>query len=76
MVDGVRPDLHRYCARLTGSVIDGEDIVQEALAKGFYALSQMSETPPLRPWLFRIAHNAAMDHLKSHAHKTLSLIHI
>jgi RNA polymerase sigma factor (sigma-70 family) len=69
MVEGIRPELHRYCARLTGSVIEGEDIVQDALAKAFYALSQEAEVPELRPWLFRIAHNRAMDFLKSHGHK-------
>lgn len=69
MVEGLRPELHRYCARLTGSVIEGEDIVQEALAKGFYTLSLYPEAPPLRPWLFRIAHNAAIDFLKSHGHR-------
>ena len=67
LVDGVRPELHRYCARLTGSVIDGEDIVQETFAKAFYALSLSAEVPSLRPWLFRIAHNTALDFLKSHA---------
>ncbi len=69
LVDEVRPELHRYCARLTGSVIDGEDIVQDTLAKAFYALSLSAEVPQLRPWLFRIAHNAALDFLKSHAKK-------
>ncbi len=69
IVDGVRPELHRYCARLTGSVIDGEDIVQDTLARAFYALSLSPDVPPLRPWLFRIAHNAAIDFLKSHARK-------
>jgi RNA polymerase sigma-70 factor (ECF subfamily) len=69
MVAGVRPELHRYCARLTGSVIEGEDIVQDTLAKAFYALSLSPEVPPLRPWLFRIAHNAAIDFLKSHGRK-------
>src|SRR5579883_301183 len=69
MVADVRPDLHRYCARLTGSVVDGEDIVQDALAKAFYALAQQHEPPPLRPWLFRIAHNQAMDWLKSHGRR-------
>lgn len=68
-VKEIRPDLHRYCARLTGSVIEGEDIVQEALARGFYALSLNPETPPLRPWLFKIAHHAALDFLKSHGRK-------
>ena len=33
----MRPKLHRYCARMTGSVIDGEDIVQDALMKAFVA---------------------------------------
>jgi RNA polymerase sigma-70 factor, ECF subfamily len=69
LVAGVRPELHRYCARLTGSVIEGEDIVQDTLAKAFYALSLSPEVPPLRPWLFRIAHNAALDFLKSHGHR-------
>lgn len=69
MVGDVRPELHRYCARLTGSVIEGEDIVQDTLARAFYALSLSEEVPPLRPWLFRIAHNAAMDFLKSHGTK-------
>jgi RNA polymerase sigma factor (sigma-70 family) len=69
MVEAVRPELHRYCARLTGSVIEGEDIVQDVLAKAFYALSLQAEVPPLRPWLFRIAHNQAVDFLKSHGRK-------
>lgn len=73
MVESVRPELHRYCARLTGSVIEGEDIVQEALAKAFYALSLSTDVPPLRPWLFRIAHNAAIDFLKSHGKKSMDL---
>jgi RNA polymerase sigma factor (sigma-70 family) len=69
LVDRVRPELHRYCARLTGSVIEGEDIVQETLARAFYTLSLSAEAPPLRPWLFKIAHNAALDFLKSHGRK-------
>src|SRR5450432_3590147 len=73
MVADVRPELHRYCARLTGSVIEGEDIVQETLAKAFYALSLSPDVPPLRPWLFRIAHNAAIDFLKSHGHRYLDV---
>lgn len=64
LVDDIRPELHRYCARMTGSVFDGEDVVQETLAKAYFALGQMLQPPNLRPWLFRIAHNTAMDYLK------------
>jgi RNA polymerase sigma factor (sigma-70 family) len=64
MVAELRPELHRYCSRLVGSAIDGEDDVQEALAKAFYALGVEVEVPPLRPWLLRIAHNTAIDFLR------------
>jgi len=64
LVDEVRPELHRYCARMTGSIADGEDVVQDALARAYYELSELKELPPLRPWLFRIAHNRAIDYLR------------
>ena len=64
LIEGIRPDLHRYCARMTGSVADGEDIVQDTLARAYYALSEMEAVPELRPWLFKIAHNRALDHLR------------
>jgi len=50
-----------------GSVIDGEDVVQDTLARAFVALDGLSEVPPLRAWLFRIAHNRALDLLRSRA---------
>ena len=62
LVEHVRPELHRYCTRMTGSAADGEDVVQETLARAYYELSQLKEMPALRPWLFRIAHNRAIDH--------------
>jgi RNA polymerase sigma-70 factor, ECF subfamily len=68
LVGELRPALHRYCARLVGSAVDGEDVVQDALAKAFYAIALESEPPPLRPWLFRIAHNTAIDFLRRYEH--------
>jgi RNA polymerase sigma factor (sigma-70 family) len=64
LVAEIRPDLHRYCARMTGSVIEGEDVVQDTLARAFYELSELKEPPKLRAWLFRIAHNRALDFLR------------
>jgi RNA polymerase sigma factor (sigma-70 family) len=60
----VRPELHRYCARLMGSVIDGEDVVQDTLLRALVALQDLEDVPPLRPWLFRVAHNRALDLLR------------
>lgn len=62
LVADVRPELHRYCTRMTGSVTEGEDIVQETLARAYFEISQLTTLPALRPWLFRIAHNRAIDH--------------
>jgi RNA polymerase sigma factor (sigma-70 family) len=63
----LQPELHRYCARLMGSVIDGEDVVQDTLLRAAVALQDLEEAPPLRPWLFRIAHNRALDLLRGRA---------
>src|SRR5258707_12529919 len=63
LVADLRPELHRYCARVTGSVADGEDIVQETLARAYYLLPEMNQMPAFRPWLFRIAPNRALDNL-------------
>ena len=60
----LRPKLHRFCARMTGSVIDGEDIVQEAILKAMEASSQIETIANPEGWLFRIAHNAALDFLR------------
>ena len=61
----LRPSLHRYCARMTGSVMDGEDVVQEALFEAYRKLDQFDQNRPLKPWLFRIAHNRCIDFLRS-----------
>ena len=65
----LRPKLHRYCARMTGSVIDGEDVVQEAIVKALEALSGAGSIVHPEGWLFRIAHNAALDFLRHRARR-------
>ena len=62
----LRPRLHRYCARMTGSVMDGEDIVQETLFQAYRKLDSFDNTRDLTPWLFRIAHNRCIDLLRRH----------
>jgi RNA polymerase sigma-70 factor, ECF subfamily len=60
----LRPRLHRYCSRMTGSVMDGEDVVQDALFEAYRKLDQYDDSRPLGPWLFRIAHNRCIDLLR------------
>src|SRR5947207_11286505 len=63
-ISTLRPSLHRYCARMTGSVMDGEDVVQEALIEAYRKLDQFDESRPLKQWLFRIAPNRSNDFLR------------
>src|SRR5215203_1721600 len=60
----LRPKLHRYCARMVGSVIDGEDVLQDALIKAMQAFPAAGDIGNPEGWLFRIAHNTALDFLR------------
>jgi RNA polymerase sigma-70 factor, ECF subfamily len=61
---GIRPRLHRFCARMLGSAIDGEDVAQEAALKALEAFPRQSDIRNLEAWVFRIARNTALDFLR------------
>ena len=67
LVGELRPVLHRYCARMAGSAVDGEDIVQDALIKALSALPNVSVIGNPEGWIFRIAHNTALGFLRRRA---------
>ena len=60
----MRPKLHRYCARMVGSVIDGEDVLQDALIKAVEAWPAAGPIQNPEGWLFKVAHNTALDFLR------------
>ena len=43
-ITAIRPSLHRYCTRMTGSILDGEDVVQEALVQAYRKLDAFDES--------------------------------
>jgi RNA polymerase sigma-70 factor (ECF subfamily) len=63
-LEGLRPELHRYCARMVGSAADGEDVVQDAMIKAYNALPSVGVVVNFEGWLFRIAHNTALDFVR------------
>lgn len=63
----LRPRLHRYCARMTGSSVDGEDVLQDALIKALQAREEGAEVENIGGWLMRIAHNTSLDFLRRRA---------
>ena len=54
LLAAMRPKLHRYCARMVGSVIDGEDVLQDSLIKAVESYASAGG----------IAHNTALDFLR------------
>jgi RNA polymerase sigma-70 factor (ECF subfamily) len=48
-ITSIRPSLHRYCARMTGSILDGEEVVQETLFHAYRKLDTFDESRPLKP---------------------------
>jgi RNA polymerase sigma-70 factor, ECF subfamily len=67
----LRPRLHRYCARMTGSAVNGEDVLQDTLVKALHARAEGAEVDNLEGWLFRIAHNASLDFLRGRSRSTV-----
>lgn len=66
-----RPRLHRYCARMTGSAVDGEDVLQDTLVKALRAYSEDTTVDNLEAWLLRIAHNTSLDFLRRRSRITV-----
>jgi len=53
--------LYRYCRSIVHHDADAQDALQSTLASAFVALKRGQRDAPLRPWLFRIAHNEAIS---------------
>ena len=67
----LRPRLHRYCARMTGSTVDGEDVLQDTLVKALSTRAEGAKVDNLEGWVFRIAHNTSLDLLRRGSRNTV-----
>jgi RNA polymerase sigma factor (sigma-70 family) len=53
-----------FCRHLLGSREDAEDVLQEVLAAAFNAILADDRPINVRPWLYRIARNRSLNHLR------------
>jgi RNA polymerase sigma-70 factor, ECF subfamily len=74
LIQEIRPELHRYVAHMIGSALDAEDVVQETLIKAHDSLALLNAKSNVRGWLFRVAHNKAMDQLRRYSNQPLELL--
>src|SRR3954463_2858255 len=56
--------IHRYCRSLPRSTQEAEDVKQEVFVLAISALRRGAEPDMFRAWLYRVAHNACMSHLR------------
>ncbi|WP_031523692.1 RNA polymerase subunit sigma-70 [Streptomyces sp. NRRL F-5123] len=64
LVEPHRKWLHLHCYRMVGSYDDAEDLVQETLLKAWRDRSGFEGRAAVRTWLYRIATNVCIDHLR------------
>ncbi len=56
-----RTELHRHCYRMTGSLDDADDLLQETLFRAWRGLGTYAGRSSFRAWLYRIATNRSID---------------
>jgi RNA polymerase sigma factor (sigma-70 family) len=64
LTEPYRRELIAYCYRLTGTLTEAEDMVQEAFLRAFKALETFEGRASLRAWLYKIAHNLCLNHVQ------------
>ena len=66
--------LYRLSFRLTGTVADAEDLVQDVLCKLFERRDELSSISNLGPWMCRVLHNRFLDDTSKHARRRLQVV--
>ena len=70
--DAFQPKIHRYLARLAGAD-ESDDLEQEVFMKVGRGLKDFRSESKLSTWIYRIATNAALDHLRSRSLKQIEV---
>jgi RNA polymerase sigma factor (sigma-70 family) len=64
IVDRYQGRLLGFCRQMLGSTEDAEDVLQEVFVNAYRAMLADEREINLRPWLYRIARNRSLNHLR------------
>jgi RNA polymerase sigma-70 factor (ECF subfamily) len=73
LTEPFRPELQLHCYRILGSLQDAEDLVQETLLAAWRGLGQFEGRASLRSWLYRIATNRCLNHLRGRGRRVYEM---
>jgi RNA polymerase sigma factor (sigma-70 family) len=67
LVQRYRRPLLRYCMRMRLSDARAEDVLQQAFLQAWMAFARGADVRDVRPWLYRIVHNVAVNAMRGNA---------
>lgn len=70
-VEPLRRELLAHCYRMTGSVHDAQDVLQDTYLRAWKGMRDFEHRSSLRTWMYRIATNACLTHLEGRARRPL-----
>lgn len=73
LIDRYKRQVYSVIYRMVRNPADAEDIAQDSFIKAYRALPSYDDNYPFITWLFKIAHNTAIDHLRANKTQALSL---
>src|SRR5215213_5030230 len=75
LVEPHRGELHAHCYRMTGSLHDADDALQDALLRAWRGLARFEGRSSVRSWLYRIATNTSLDLIARRPKRVLPIDH-
>lgn len=73
LINGYKRQIFSLIYRMVGNAADAEDLAQDTFIKAFRSIRLYDSKYPFHTWLFKIAHNTAIDFLRANKHAAMTI---